>query len=659
MNSYFFSQVKTSLKNKTVIQILEKYSKEKQQQIYILDKPLSEKKYTYNHDGLIILSPKHKIIFLNYDNNNTFDDFVDDVIEDIGIISDRFLYRDLIGRPKVWRENLVVKVDNITDPKSIFTEQEIDDPKSIKTIDLLISLFIGSINNIERIKEDIPETLLDKVKQKIQLFDGDQTRFIYENPNKKVITIQGLSGTGKTELLLHKLKDIYISDENSKIFFTCHNKILSDNLKKRIPDFFNFMKVQEQIKWNERLWCTHAWGSRQNPNSGVYSYICSFYNIPFIQYNVSNTFEKVCEVAYTLIKEKFEEEGNNIYALTHIIVDESQDFNDSFFKLCELVTEKNVYIAGDIFQSIFDEDISKEIKPDFLLGRCYRTDPKTLMFAHGLGMGLFEPEKLRWLDKEEWEGCGYNVKKKDNKFILKREPVRRFEDLDDNFKSIEIVELDSKFSEKIIDIIADLKNENPTLTPDDIGIILLDRDKGIYELANYIERDIQEKFGWKVNKAYETKEKQHDSILISNRNNVKGLEFPFVICVTKGMKKTHSYRNSLYTMLTRSFIKSFLLTLPRELTEDMKKGLHEIINTKQMAIKEPTDEEKQKIKTRFINEKQKKHSLYERVESIFNKLQIDIRFYELISNMLTQMNITDSDDETLESFIKDNMKYLK
>ena len=123
------------------------------------------------------------------------------------------------------------------------------------------------------------------MKQKIQLFDGDQTRFIYKQAENKLIRIQGLSGTGKTELLMHKLKDLYINDSSSSIFFTCHNKILADYLRNRIPAFFNFMKVEQQIEWGKRLWCTNAWGSNSSANSGAYRYICAFYKIPFFRYS--------------------------------------------------------------------------------------------------------------------------------------------------------------------------------------------------------------------------------------------------------------------------------------------------------------------------------------------------------------------------------------
>lgn len=226
--------------------------------------PLGDLKYTYTYTKtLIILSPKNKILLIDYGKNSVeFDNFVEDVIEDIGSISDKFLYKDVIGRPRKWRDSLIetdIAYRNISLVEDLFEKIKLEDEELQKKVDLLISLFIGSINDIDRVKENVPVTTLDKVKQKIQLFDGDQTRFVYEKPRNKIIRIQGLSGTGKTELLLHKLKDLYTASTSSKIFFTCHNKILADNLKKRIPSFFNFMKVEQQIEWESRLWCTNAW----------------------------------------------------------------------------------------------------------------------------------------------------------------------------------------------------------------------------------------------------------------------------------------------------------------------------------------------------------------------------------------------------------------
>jgi len=553
-----------------------------------------------------------------------------------------------------------IEVGELQNIEVFFNNIALSDEGEKKKLDLLISLFIGSINDIDRVKEDVPVTTLDKVKQKIQLFDGDQTRFVYQNPDKKRINIQGLSGTGKTELLLHKLKDLYISDNSSSIYFTCHNKILADSLKKRIPSFFNFMKVEQQIEWEKRLWCTNAWGSNSFPNSGAYRYICAFYEIPFFGWSYQMNFSKACKLALDEIKSKYS--GDKFeHAFTYIFIDESQDFDENFFALCELVTAKYVYVAGDIFQNIFDENVSASITPDFLLGKCYRTDPKTLMFAHGLGMGLFEQSKLRWLEEKEWEDCGYNVLVKNKKYYLSREPLRRFEDLDENFESIKIVEITENYSDTVIELINEIKRANETVQPDDIGIILLDQGNDIYKLADILDVKIQQKFRWSVNKAYETKQKQADAVFISNINNVKGLEFPFVICITKAIKNSLSYRNALYTMLTRSFIKSFLVIPDKErsgLTKGMKVALKEIIDNKQMVIEEPSEPEKKKIRTRF-EYRLKKLSHYETMMVIFKKLKVEKKYHEKLFQATQQFDMIESDEETLEEFVKGNLKFIK
>lgn len=634
MSSYFFIHAEKNSNNADLIDSLEKYAEDNKTLIYVLNKPLTDQKYNYSYnDAIIVLSPKHKVFIINSLLNGSdelFEDFVEDVLEDVGSISDKYLYKEVIGRPRQWRKKLVnerLTIKEIKDINDLFESNKLIDSRDIKDLDLLISLFIGSINDIDRVKDNVPVTLLDQVKQKIQLFDADQTRFIYEEIPKKRIVIQGLSGTGKTELLLHKLKDLYINHIGSKIYFTCHNKILADSLKKRIPEFFNFMKVEQQIEWNERLWCTNAWGGSRDVNSGAYRFICAFYQIPFYSYSPQMSFSKACALAFDDIREKYKD-AVLPYAFNYMFIDENQDFDENFFKLCELVTEKNIYIAGDIFQSIFDDCFSDTIEPDFLLGKCYRTDPKTLMFAHALGMGLFETEKLRWLEKKEWEDCGYNVQVENGKYILSREPLRRFEDLEDDFESLKIIEVQENYSDTIIGIIRDIKAANETLLPEDIGIIFLDSGNDIYSLANILEFKIENEFGWTVNKAYETKEKIKDQVFISNKNNVKGLEFPFIICVTRAIKNNSMYRNSIYTMLTRSFIKSYLVISSKEnsgLTNEMKAGLHEIILNKRMIINEPSAQEKELIRTRFKYQL-KQQSLYDRLIKIFENLNVDKKY---------------------------------
>lgn len=654
MEKYLFIQDELHVfGHQDVIDAIAKYANEQKLQMYLLKSPLGNKKYVYaDKDSFILLSPHHKITFITCRGilDNVFEDYYEDVIEDIGAISDKFLYKEYIGRTREWKEKLTRKVLSESLLKNInqfYNEAYVEDVVIRRKLELVISLFIGSINDITNVSLDEPKEILDKVKHKIQLFDGDQTNFIYGSLDKKVVTIQGLSGTGKTELLLHKLKELYTENESNRIFFTCHNKILAKNLHERIPAFFNFMKIEQQIEWNRRLWCSNAWGSQGDRDSGLYRYICYFYGISFYTYSQGNSFLQVCQLALQELKKKKEEEGDEWkYAFSYMLVDESQDFDDTFVELCLLVTEKQVYIAGDIFQSIFEDASNHSTEPDFLLSRCYRTDPKTLMFAHALGMGLFESRKLWWLDKKEWQECGYDVQETDGKYILTREPIRRFEDLGDDYDSVRIYSTE-QFANGIVFIIKDLIKENPTISVNDIGIILLDDKDYIYDLMTDIGDAIKQQLKWNVNVAYLSKEKVKNALFISNRNNVKGLEFPFVICVTKQITSSSKYRSALYTMLTRSFLRSYLL-LQRSDNEGIRKeilaGYSEIKEYKRMTISVPNKDEIKNIKARIRFEGNAK-SLAEILKEIFEEKHLTSQQQTIIKDMLIDKVKTTNKDE--------------
>ena len=199
----------------------------------------------------------------------------------------------------------------------------------------------GSINDIAKIGAAEPRSILDKVKKKIVLFDGEQTRFIYKNYQvKKIVSVQGLSGTGKTELLLHKLKELYMADDTSKIFFTCHNIALANKLEQRIPRFFDFMMVNKQIKWRERLWMERAWGAKSEPNSGLYSYICNHYDIPFFRYSLGVDYQFIYSRVLKALSNTPERQFEPCF--DYILIDESQDFPEVFFDVCKKVVKQKV-----------------------------------------------------------------------------------------------------------------------------------------------------------------------------------------------------------------------------------------------------------------------------------------------------------------------------
>lgn len=644
---------------KNLINIFQKYSNDSFLQVFILNKPLSiEEEYDYN-EGCFLLIPKFKIIFIDFKNNSTsseFRNYIDDILDDLGYISDKFKFKDQLKRPRYWKNDLINRIDyqefENTKLEQILEDHKLNNEKEKRDLEIIISLLTGSINDSERIKGEIPNTILEKIKKKIIIFDGQQSRFLYQEPQKKCIKIQGLAGTGKTELLLHKLKNIYLKDPNIKIAFTCYNKILHDTLNKRIPQFFDFMKVEEQIKWNEKLWCCRGWGSKQNPNIGLYSFICNYYNLNFYTYRENQNFSSVCQRAIDELEKK-----NYEPFFDYILVDESQDFPQSFFELCKKVTKNTVYLAGDIFQNIFNTEIESSF--DFLLNKCYRTDPKTLMFAHALGMGLFEEKRISWLSKTELEACGYSVKEEKGNYILTRKPLKRFEDLEiEKIKTIELIKTGvDQYMDKILEIVGEIKEKNPTVTPDDIVILFLKNNSQNYEFAEKLKWRILNTFGWECNIGYETHKKVPNTLMLTNKNNIKGLEYPFVICLVETITDSITERNAIYMMLTRSFLTSYLIlnNTQNELIEILERGLDEIYNNDRMTIKKPTSEEEKRIKSNLIKYKKEAFlTLEELILKVMSEKNIDMKYKKLIEEYLNvSLDVNSYKNEEAEKMISE------
>lgn len=626
-NSFFFLQAEKNHANQSFLEEIEDFAVSSREQIYVISKPLGDSRYSYEHtNAVVVLSPKRKLTFIDFSGEEeSFEDFVDDFVEDLASISDKYRYKDAIGRPRNWKADLITTIHaDDTEPFETWrSEAVLEDPAKQRIAELLVSLLTGSINDIERVQASLPASLLERVKRKIQLFDGDQTRFIYERPKSNIVRIQGLSGTGKTELLLHKLRDLYVNRPNSRILFTCHNRILAEHLRRRIPEFFNFMKVEEQIAWEVRLWCIHGWGSSSITHSGTYRLICSLYKLQFQPYSAYMSFDRACREALAQL-------GNVEPYFDYILIDESQDFPESFVDLCRKVTRNTIYVAGDIFQSIFDANITPTIAPDHLLSKCYRTDPRTLMFAHAIGMGLFERTKLRWLEDEEWDACGYIVQKaaSNSLYRLTREPLRRFEDIDNSVPSVVVEQVEGKFidaaADSIVNAIRQLGTEHPTLQPDDIGIIILDRNDDAFALADRLAVSVRRALGWTVNKAHETKRREPGELFVSNKNNVKGLEFPFVICVSANISDGYVYRNSLYMTLTRSFLQSRMIVSAEKngsVLPLIYEGLKRINEEGVIEVMPPNESEKSRIKT-TITVAGSTLSFFDMAEKAFDQINV-------------------------------------
>ena len=570
---------------------IENFAESNKKQVYVLCRPLSKDDSTYDYDGaFVVFTAGSQPCFIDTQNNEEgFEDFIEDFFDDVSFLSEKFQYRQKIGRKKRW----TTLFEEVSPDELDLGALKLDKPTERRVADLITSLVIGSINDVNKIKLDA-DSLLDSVKSKIVLFDTDQTSFVFRSGSNKKYVIQGLAGSGKTELLLHKLKEIYSSEQEAKIAFTCFNKILSSSMKNRIPTFFDFMRVERQIDWDNKLFCFHSWGSGRVPTSGMYRYICHKYEIPFGTFS-AGSFDFLCKKAIAEIKSQART-GEDQFIFDYIFIDESQDFAESFIELCELVTSKKVFVAGDVFQNIFrpiDESVSHA---DLVLKKCYRTDPSNLMISHALGMGLYEDPVLRWLRPSEWDACGYNYSEANGKAIISRDPLRRFEDIPDDYQStsISVVENTKTIADSIFDVVTQIKAQHTSVTSGDIAVLFLDKRNYIYDVIPALKSKIQRELEWEVNVSHETKTSDDQKFFISNINNAKGLEFPFVICYAQDLNRNSSFRNGLYTMMARSFLESHLVLgagTDQELLESLDGGLACLKANGHMELRIPSEEE--------------------------------------------------------------------
>ena len=179
MNSnYFYSNIVQTSKNKSFLEEMQSIAESIKQQVYVLSGPLIDGKYQYNDDSLIILlSSKKKIAFVTTSKmNDNFNDLCEDIIEDIGSVSDKYGYKEKIGRPRKWRDRLtgIYSLKEIDDVRAWFCNDiVINDTADFRTLDLLISLFIGSINDVKNINGKLcVETFL--TEETLQNGEGSQ-----------------------------------------------------------------------------------------------------------------------------------------------------------------------------------------------------------------------------------------------------------------------------------------------------------------------------------------------------------------------------------------------------------------------------------------------------------------------------------------------------
>jgi superfamily I DNA and RNA helicase len=129
---------------------------------------------------------------------------------------------------------------------------------------------------------------------------------------------------------------------------------------------------------------------------------------------------------------------------------------------------------------------------------------------------------------------------------------------------------------------------------------MIDKGKSIYEMSDVLAQLIPREIGWPVNKAYESGSPSKDGeLFLSNTNHVKGLEFPFVICVTSHLSESFNHRNALYMAITRSFLKTYFLIPNGAMNQTLDKvqaGLEKISRDGILRVTPPPLREQEQIR---------------------------------------------------------------
>lgn len=205
--------------------------------------------------------------------------------------------------------------------------------------------------------------------------------------------------------------------------------------------------------------------------------------------------------------------------------------------------------------------------------------------------------------------------------------------------------------------------EDGQFTTESIGIIFMENSNDNFELASKLQLLIREKYNWKVNIGYETKEKVEGTLFISNRNNVKGLEFPFVICIMQdALTYDYSIRNSIYMMLTRSFLTSYLI-LPDTAKNInlLEEGIGFVNRKGFLKVEEPSDDEKRNLANAIINRGNLHKSLFQKAEEIMDEMGVvDKEHRDMIHQLIrVRFKNKENDENKLRKFIQANSGALE
>lgn len=230
--------------------------------------------------------------------------------------------------------------------------------------------------------------------------------------------IRGMAGSGKTVILARKAVELHTAHPDWNIVVTYSTRSLREQLISLIGRFY--AAKNDGAKYNEeKLKIMQAWGSASS--RGVYYEVCLRHGISPMNLTEArakygrntNHFSKMCEDLLKSIK-------NFQKMYDCILIDEAQDFDKNYLKLCLRILDKNqrLVYAYDELQKLNEEAMpspeqifGRSIDHDTPLTVCYRNQGNAIVTAHAMGMGLYRKEGLLQLPSSSsvWDAIGYTA----------------------------------------------------------------------------------------------------------------------------------------------------------------------------------------------------------------------------------------------------------
>jgi len=368
------------------------------------------------------------------------------------------LYAALFNRLNSFRElrrgrKLVVEISTITiNPLSAVLKQEdayneISIESLNKFIDQIpeshlsqdqeqhLNAAIQRISNLKPQKKrdnitrpDSKGAIVKKIEEQIANLDLWQKRGSIEYVNGPQ-RIRGLAGSGKTVVIALKAAYLHVKRPDWNIAITFNSRALYQQFESLLTRFV-YSQINDEPDWS-KLHIMHSWGD--SSKQGIYSLAALKVGTQYRDFTSASRLWGYTTAFGGACKEVLDTLNNrDLNLFDMILIDEAQDLPVPFFRLIYRMVNspRRIIWAYDDLQNLGDykmpsakdlfglDDAGKpfvELKnepnfpqEDIVLPRCYRTPPKSLVVAHGLGFGIYhEPIVQMFPDPDIWQRLGY------------------------------------------------------------------------------------------------------------------------------------------------------------------------------------------------------------------------------------------------------------